>query len=483
MEGPTSPPLGERLEAWQERDFAALDPAWSELAGLVDRGSIGTEIRRAWIERPRGHAKTSDMAAQLLWILEYGRLPVRGLAAAADRDQAGLIRTAMWNLAERNRELIRDVVFRQHGAVNPRTGSLLEVLASEVAGSWGKLPDFVVCDELCHWEKPDLWHSLFSSAAKRPRSLLAVLTNAGTGRGWQWELREAARTSPLWYFSTLPGPAAPWLDAAQLAEQERLLPRTVYDRLWRNVWQEGGGEFVTRAEARACRDEALVERDRGEHGRRYFAAVDYAEKRDHTVGVLVHREGSRLVVDRMDVVVPGPSRPTPVRWVEDWMAWVAKRFEPVSFVVDEYQLLGTIQRLQGRHDVRRFEFQSGLGNHALALALRQAIVERELAWYAGCGEGRRLGEFAQAWGTAEFDTHGNGTAVDGSGGSLGTGPRDLEEELATVILRQAATGRVRIDHRQDGVHHDDRVFALGAACLTARREGEGGEWMSVEGGW
>lgn len=468
----TSEPLGRHLEPWQRTDFEALDAAWTALAARTDgkgprdwstgenlsrqRVYAGTPsvYRRAWIERPRGHAKTSDMAVQLLWILLFGGTRVRGLVAAADREQASLVRTAMLGLVEANPELCAGLEFRQHWVTNPRTGSLLEILASEVAGSWGKLPDFVICDELCHWEKPDLWYSLFSSAAKRPQGLLAVLTNAGAGRGWQWELREAARTSPEWYFASLPGPAAPWLSPEQLAEQERLLPRSVYDRLWRNEWQEAGGEFVTPAEVRACRDDSLMMRSNGEHGVRYWAAVDYAEKRDNTVGVVVHHDGRRWVVDRMDVVTPGPDRPTPVKWVDEWIERTAQAFGPVTFVVDEYQLVGTIQRLEGRHDVKRFEFRGGQGNHALALHLRQLIVDHELGWYPDCG--RVL-----------------------SGSPSSTGDDDLEQELLDLVLRQMSGGRVRIDHIQDGRHHDDRAFALGAAVLMGAREGTTGEWMVV----
>jgi hypothetical protein len=46
-------------------------------------------------------------------------------------------------------------------------------------------------------------------------------------------------------------------------------------------------------------------------------------------------------------------------------------------------------------------------------------------------------------------------------------PRDdLETELASLLLKQSDTSRLRIDHPRDGTHHDDRAFALGAACLT-----------------
>jgi hypothetical protein len=311
----------------------------------------------------------------------------------------------------------------------------------------------VICDELCHWEKPEMWFSLLSSAAKKPECVLVVLTNAGVGRGWQWEAREAARTSERWYFSSLEGPQAPWINEEMLLEQKLLLPAPVYARLWENRWQHSDGEFVTLAEAEACRDESLRIQERGEPGRQYVAAIDYAEKHDYTVGVVVHREGERIVVDRMDVVVPRPEAPVKVQWVEEWMRRIATAFQRVTFVLDEYQLLGTVQKLQAALDVRRFEFRSGRGNHELALALRKLILHRELAWCGGCGQ------------LEDAD-----------------GRDDLETELSSLLLKQSASGRCRIDHRTDGGHHDDRSFALGAACLQLVREGAGEEWMEVAGG-
>lgn len=449
--------LGPRLAAWQQRDFAALDPAWRKLAGhawgspALPRAGLPSEseaglmekpgfCRRAYIERPRGHSKTTDMAIQVAWILQYASQGVRGLAAAADRDQARLLHAAVADLLQHNRALCPDLELLQNRIVHRRTGSQLDVISSDVGSSWGQLPDFVICDELCHWPRPELWYSLCSAAAKQPHCVLAVLTNAGIGTGWQWQVRETARTSPAWYFSSLAGSQAPWIAPATLDEQRRLLPPPVFARLWENVWQHSDGEFVTLAEAEACRDGRLSVRSRGERGWQYFAGVDYAEKHDRTVGVIVHREGDRIVVDRMDVVAPRPGCPVLVEWVEAWMTETAEKFGAVRFVVDEFQLVSVIQRLGDDHAIERFDFASGRGHHALALALRNLIVHRRVAWYPGCGQ---LGD------SAERD--------------------DLETELASLVLRNVADVRVRIDHRREPGCHDDRAFALGAACLAALR--------------
>jgi hypothetical protein len=175
--------LRDHLEAWQLRDLEALDAAWLRLSGRSPPTLSGPTVRRAWIERPRGHSKTTDMAVQLTWVLKHARSRVQGLAAAADREQGALILRAANDLIASNPELCGDLKSLRDSLVNVKTGSRLDVLSSDVASSYGQLPDFVICDELCHWERPDLWYSLLSSAAKKPDCVLAVLTNAGVGHG------------------------------------------------------------------------------------------------------------------------------------------------------------------------------------------------------------------------------------------------------------------------------------------------------------
>ncbi len=433
-------------QTWQEADYAALDSAWRRLAG---QKHVEPVYRRAYVERPRGHAKTSDMAIQLAWILQFAEVPVHGLAAAADRDQATLIRDAVFRIARFNAEFCPDLEFTKHEIRNRRLGSTLTVISSDVQSSWGALPDFIICDELCHWDHADMWYSLLSSAAKKQDCILAVLTNAGVGRGWHWDVREAARTNPRWHFSSLSEPQAPWIDAGHLEEQRQLLPTPVFDRLWRNIWQHSDGEFITLTEAVACRDDSLQPQEIGIPGVRYFAAIDYAEKRDYTVGVVVHREGERIVVDRMDVAVPSPGNPVPVHWVDDWMQRIASGFGDVTFIVDVYQLLGTIQRFQSRLHIHRFDFAAGRGNHAMAVTLRRLIVHRQIAWFPDCG------------------------AIESDGVD------NLETELASLLLKQSPSGHCRFTHRNDGRHHDDRAFTLGAAALHALQENAAEEWLHI----
>ncbi|WP_437185715.1 terminase large subunit domain-containing protein [Planctomicrobium sp. SH668] len=440
--------LADVIEPWQLKDLRALDPGWQDLAGRSAQPQ-GAPLRRSYVERPRGHSKTSDMAVQIAWILIAARQPVIGIAAAADREQAHFLHDAIHRLAKCNQCLFESIRFVEHQIRNQQTGSRLDVIASDVSGSFGALPDFIVCDELSHWSKPELWHSLFSSAAKKPKCILSILTNAGVGRGWQWDVRERARTDRRWNFSSLEGPQAPWISDDILAEQRAMLPQSVYERLWLNIWQQAEGNFLTLQEVEACRRDGLRMQSSGSAHHQYVAAIDYAEKHDYTVGCICHLEGDVVIVDRMDVVVPGPDTPTQISWVENWIEETSRQFGRVRYVVDEFQLVGTIQKLENRYPIQRFRFAGGEGNHRLAVTLRQFVIHQRIHWYPGCG-------------------------------MIASPHRDdLETELASLILKQSSNGRLRIDHQSSRQHHDDRAFSLGVACLTLTENQTADDFMVI----
>lgn len=236
--------FGATLDPWQAADFAALDAGWQS----IGEGSHAPGRLRAWLERPRGHSKTSDIAAAATWALFASRRCLRGYAAAASADQAKLLRDAMESLIRLNPWLQPILKIEQWKISNTHTGSALEVLTADGPTNYGLLPDFIICDEVAHWKKRDLWDSLLSAAAKRARCMVVVITNAGFGDSWQWETREAVRRDPAWYFSRQDGPVASWITPDRLAEQKRLLPHIAYRRLWLNEWTSGSGDALDPAD-------------------------------------------------------------------------------------------------------------------------------------------------------------------------------------------------------------------------------------------
>lgn len=180
--------FGDVQDDWQRTDFAALDPGMMRSAGLTDEPAK----MRAYLERGRGHSKTTDIAIVCVWALAFAARPIRAYCFAADKDQAKLLLDAIETIVRLNPWLSKLILTVQKNAVvncaekgHPGTGARLDVFTSDVGSSYGLLPDLIVCDELCHWQGDgSLWHSIISSAAKRSNCLLCVISNAGFVDSW-----------------------------------------------------------------------------------------------------------------------------------------------------------------------------------------------------------------------------------------------------------------------------------------------------------
>ncbi len=181
----------------------------------------------------------------LAWALAFASRPVSGVAAAADRDQAAILRNAVGTLCRLNPWLDDLLDVQAFRVVNRKTNSELNIISSDTASSYGLLVDFIVCDELTHWagtRGEQLWISLLSAAAKKEHCVLSVIANAGFRQHFSYGVYEAVRDDPAWYVHCLRGPVASWITDKMLDEQRRLLPEQAYSRLWLNQFAEGSGD-------------------------------------------------------------------------------------------------------------------------------------------------------------------------------------------------------------------------------------------------
>lgn len=397
------------------------------------------EPRRHWLGRSRGRSKTSDVAGLTIAAMVTGLLPrgSMGYAAAADQDQAGLLRKAMQSWLIRTPELENALTVGAKVVVCDRTDVALEVLAADASSAYGLLPAWLVVDELCQWPDTvnarEFWVALSTGLPKVAGSRAVVMTTAGSPSHWSHKVYEHALGSELWRVSEQSGPA-PWMDAREVGDERRRLTDSQFRRLFLNEWVEAEDRLARPEDLRACvRHEGPLLPSPAHW---YVIAVDIGLTNDRTVVSVCHAEMSddladdrvRVVLDRMEVWQGSRDRPVDIAHVEAVIGECVRQFSvgtPAAVIADPYQAAQMCQRLRERGvQVGTFTFSaSSVGR--LGALLYTLIRERLLVL-----------------------------------------PDDeaLLDELAHVRLRESAPGVFRLDH--DSGRHDDRAVCLAMAAST-----------------
>lgn len=448
--------LEESLDDWQRKDFEALDPSWQRVAGRGLPGELNDAPSRAYLERPRGHSKTADLAVMVCWVLLSSIRRLSGIAAAADRDQAGYLRDAISRLVQVN-PWLNEILEVQRGAiVNKLTHSRLDVISCDAPSSYGLTPDFVVVDELTHWGKQDFWESVVSSAAKRAHCLLVIISNAGLGMGesWQWRVREHARQDDRCYFSRLDGPQASWLCAAMLIDQKKLLTKSSYARLWLNQWQRGAGDALDPDDVAAAFKSDLQPMHGREEGFSFVGGLDLGIKNDHAALVVLGSYGGcldtridlfgRLETDARTAENIGRQQRVRLALCKSW-APSEKTGEVDLIEVERFCLAAAKQFSIGRlfYDPH----QAAL----MAQRVARAGVWMEELPFVGANLNRMASAVLAAFSSRQIDLYPDA---------------DLERDLLRLSIVEKAYG-FKLEAIRDEYGHADRAIALAIALPAA----------------
>ncbi len=262
---------------FQREAFASLDPALIAIA----RGEQ-PPIGRHWWERTKGGSKDTDLAMCCLWLLAFTTRPLTIQIGAADQDQADELRKAAKGILHCNEWLGQAVKVNNWEMVCQRTYSTCEIVAADITGSHGARPDVLILNELTHIAKREFAENLLDNAAKIPRSLVVVATNAGVLDSWQYAWRELARTSARWMFHKYDKPA-PWLDPAEMDEARRRNSVSRYARLWGGVWVTDAGDAAINDDdltAALTQPGPMNVYDAGRYS--FLGGLDLAYRRDHS---------------------------------------------------------------------------------------------------------------------------------------------------------------------------------------------------------
>jgi len=423
--------FGDVAEPWQIELLGPKIPAIEHLAGF-GRGYRGPTSFLSVLAR--GHDKSSLEGRIASWLLFASKRQIHGYILASDKDQGQLILQAMEDEYKLNHWMDGHLTFRKNTVTGQ--GGFIEVLPADAASAYGLRGNLYIADEFTHWKNDRMWTAVLSGREKIPGSLLIVLSNAGLRDSWQHKVRLLAEDDPDWVLFERPGQLATWMDKARVDKLRLRMPPSEGDRLFDNVWVDPAADldYLRRPEVRACGDlgERLGLRYkvlREPTVTNYVAALDYAPRKDRTVFCVLHQDATGLIrIDRMDVWQGSGDDPVSIRRVEDHVRALHKDFRPKLWVVDPYQMAGTIENLQASGiNVEAWAARSGQANYEAAQWLRQRIVNRTVAW-----------------------------------------PQDaeLENELASLRVKRMSYG-FRFDHETQ--KHDDRAVAL---CMAGVRAGD-----------
>lgn len=339
----TPRPLAEALQdnPWQQADFEATDGGWMRAIGLHGDGK-----HRAWMERPRGHSKSSDAAIGIAYALFASRVKQTGILASGDEDQAGLVKDALAVLTRLNPWLAEFLRIERTRIVNPHTGSEARVITSDAPSSYGLLPSFIVADEVSHWTKPDLWWSLISAADKRVSCYLLAILNAGWSESWQYEFRQKIWNDPDWYCSALPGPVASWIPQATYSRQRRLLPVLEFNRQWGNQWGVGTGLALEQHVIDAAFANGVPMMTGAQSGWNFCGGLDLSSTRDFSAFAIVGKGEGRHRLAAWWQWVPTPGCKVNQQLVKETILAAHKAFHLKHIIADAWQAEGLCQQLQ-----------------------------------------------------------------------------------------------------------------------------------------
>ncbi len=418
---------GLTLEDGRRWGEAAADFQRDDAAAILDPSP--SAVRLHYLTRPRGASKTSDLAGVVLaLLLEVFGPDDAGHVFACDSDQASELLRAASGFVSRTSEL-RGLVDVQSRRIVTPSGASFAVVPADSGSAFGLRSRAIVFDEFTMLgstpEHRRLWDAAFSTQPKLD-ALLVLLGTAGDPASWQANVLAQAKTSKRWRVHEVPGPV-PWIAAAALEEQARILLPSQYQRLHLNQWVAPEDRLTTVDDVRACVDHEGVLAPRPRVS--YKIGVDLGVKRDATVIVVADSEGRGddrcVIVDRVEVFAPRPGRPVDLKVVEEAIRHVSRSYNRARVIADPWQALLMIGQLRSTGvSIDEFPFtQQSIGRIALTLY--------------GLLRDRRIGL-----------------------------PDDeaLLDELANVRLRESSPGVFRLDH--DANRHDDRAIAL-ALCAHA----------------
>lgn len=331
---------------WGEQ---ATDDQWADMRALLEPD--GGSRRHFWL-RARGRSKTFDAGAATMAVMLAGdiRPGDEMFAAAAGREQAGLLANKILAITSNTPELAGAAEIQQFRVITPRTGAVLQVMSSELAGSWGKTPRWLFGDEVCNHDntepKEAFLDSLITALVKRPDSVCLLGSTPSSVTHWAWKIWQHALASQLWRASITSGPA-PWQDPRELEDERMRLADFMWRRLFECEWAAADDALADEHLLAECTRDGILD---PEPGLEYVVTFDLGLRQDHSAVAVAHageRDGLRMViVDRLYGWVAPKGGQVDLGDVLDTAEKLSRDFSGAKLVGDIWQAAARVQEMQ-----------------------------------------------------------------------------------------------------------------------------------------
>lgn len=397
IDGVRGPKLFENCMALFQREcFEDLAPS---LHALRD-GRI-PPCRRWWLERTKKAGKDSDLAIIIIWLIAFPRRPFYAQVGAADREQAGIVKSRVSNLLHHNPwltdhiEMVRSEIRSKRKLVNGQPMASLDIMSSDIAGSHGGTPDLLIINELSHITKWEFVENLMDNADGVAQGMVIVATNAGY-RGTKAEvMKNNALTSEDWIAHTWRRPA-PWHDQAAINDAKKRNPPSRFKRLWWGKWPSGKGDAFDEDDIDAC---FILQGPRADPrpGRRYVAGLDLGISHDHAGFVVTEVDVQEQIVSLcyMKAWEPPEDGEVDLIDVEDTCKAMCRHYNVHSLWYDPHQAKLMAQRLERAGiNTQEMTFSSSTNLNRMAVTFLQMVESRKLECFDEDGRLRRdFGKF------------------------------------------------------------------------------------------
>lgn len=176
------------LAKWQREDI--IRPLFGNVSWSVEYECYKRQYEIAWVELARKVGKTELMAGIMLYLLVAdGEESAEVYGVARDIQQASLAFNVAAQMVKFSPILSKRLHISEYKKriFCPKTNSFYQVIAADAKSALGSNPSGVGADELCAWDRGEMWDSLrtgMGSGARRQPLMIATTTAGNDSEGF-----------------------------------------------------------------------------------------------------------------------------------------------------------------------------------------------------------------------------------------------------------------------------------------------------------